>query len=33
MITADVNAKNWLMDRCDDGFVRNPSICECECDR
>ena len=19
--------------RCDDGFIRNPSICECECDK
>ena len=20
-------------DKCDDGFIRNPSICECECDK
>ena len=20
-------------DKCDDGFIGNPSICECECDK
>ena len=33
MINADVNAKNWLIIRCDDEFIWNPSICKCECDK
>ena len=33
-INADVNAKNWLIKGvCDKGFIRNPSNCECECDK
>ena len=31
-INADVNAKKFIVKcRCDDGFIWNASICECEC--
>ena len=34
MINADGNERNWLTKvRCDNGFIWNPSICECECDK
>ena len=34
MINAVVNVNNWLIkvDMIMDGFIWNPSICECECD-
>ena len=35
MINAGVNAKNWLAKVyiCDEGFIKNPSNCECKCDK
>ena len=32
-INADVNAKNWLTEICDKGFIWNPSNSQCECDK